>query len=234
MRWRPGATGSKRRLQRNRAEPVLFSGAGRLPFYFQKKASPQTFPSPLFVHTKKTSLANEKTSGGDTTLRRVPRQHDPIMDFVMHNKESMYRFAYSYVLHPDDALDVVQDSIHKALTADKLREESAIKSWFYKIIAHTSVDFLRRKKKVTVVDDVTIQLHDPGQHDFYKDLDLEKALNDLPLEYRGVIVLRYFEDLKIGEVAEVLDLNVNTVKTRLYKGLGRLREILNDVDGGRD
>lgn len=161
-------------------------------------------------------------------MHREPRHYDAIIHFVMHNKDSLYRFAYSYVLNPEDALDVVQDSIQKALTAKTLREETAMKSWMYKIIAHCSIDFLRRKKKMTIMDDETIQLHDVGHSDHYKDLDLEKALSSLPVEYRSVLVLRYFEDLKIGEVAEVLDVNVSTVKTRLYKGLQLLRENLNE------
>jgi len=162
-------------------------------------------------------------------LHRVPGHDDPIVRFVTQNKNSLYRFAYSYVLNCDDALDIVQDSIHKALTAEALRDDAAIKSWFYKIIVHTAIDFLRRQKKVTVADDSTLQLHDANHYDHYKDIDLETALNHLPLEYRSVIVLRYFEDMKIGEVAKVLDLNTNTVKTRLYKGLELLRGKMADI-----
>lgn len=150
-------------------------------------------------------------------------QDKMIAEYVMQNKENFYRLAYSYVQNPDDALDIVQDSIQKAITSEQLKDQKAIKSWFYKIIVNTSLDFLRRKKKITVVDDTTIQLHMKGREDHYKDIDLHQALNELLPEYRIVIVLRYFEDLKIEEVAEILDLNINTVKTRIYKALKILR-----------
>lgn len=156
-------------------------------------------------------------------LKWKPNQDKMIADYVMQNKENFYRLAYSYVQNPDDALDIVQDSIQKAITSETLKDQKAIKSWFYKIIVNTSLDFLRRKKKITVVDDTTIQLHMKGREDHYKDIDLHQALNELLPEYRIVIVLRYFEDLKIEEVAEILELNINTVKTRIYKALKILR-----------
>lgn len=156
-------------------------------------------------------------------MERKPRQYDLIVDYVTNHREKLYRLAYSYVLNPDDALDIVQDSIHKAMTARSLIDEKAIKSWCYKIVVNTSLDLLRRRKRVTVVDDQSFELHDSGQEDHYQDIDLERALQSLPTDYRSVIVLRYFEDLKIEEVANVLDLNVSTVKTRLYKGLRKLR-----------
>lgn len=59
--------------------------------------------------------------------------------------------------------------------------------------------------------------------DNYEDFDLQKALDNLPDKYRTVVVLRYFEDLKIEEIAQILNENTNTVKTRLYKSLEKLR-----------
>ncbi len=156
-------------------------------------------------------------------LRKKPRQEEMIAEYVIQNKERFYRLAYSYVQNPDDALDIVQDSIHKAIASRTLKDEKAIKSWFYRIVVNTSLDFLRRKKKVTVVDDTTIQLYMSGHEDHYTDIDLHHSLNELLPEYRSVVILRYFEDLKLEEVAEILDLNVNTVKTRLYKALKILR-----------
>jgi len=52
---------------------------------------------------------------------------------------------------------------------------------------------------------------------------LIKALDELPIEYKSILLLRFFEDLKIDEVAEILDENINTVKTRLYTALKKLK-----------
>lgn len=139
-------------------------------------------------------------------------------------KGDFYRLAFSYVKNQEDALDIVQESIKKGLISiDAIKDPHSIKSWFYKIVVRTAIDFLRKQKRWTLVDDQTIDLFNQGKEDAYKDLDLHNALDDLPLQYKTVIILRFFEDLKLEEIAEIVDENINTVKTRLYRGLKLLR-----------
>lgn len=152
-----------------------------------------------------------------------------ITNYVIKNKERHYRLAFSYVKNTDDALEVVQESIYKAIsTMDTLKTPGYLKTWFYRIIINTSIDLLRKRKKVVVVGDETLSRCDLSMVDHYADIDLQKALDNLPIKYRSVIVLRFFEDLKIDEIALILDENVNTIKTRLYKSLKILRIQMND------
>ena len=151
------------------------------------------------------------------------------------HQENIYRLAYSYVRNPEDALDIVQESIHRALvSAETLKDLNAVKSWFFRIVVNMSLDFLRKHKRIQVVDDVMLDAYSSGTIDIYTDLDLERALEELSWKYRSVIILRFFEDMKIEEVAEVLQENVNTVKTRLYQGLRILRVQLEDDAGEED
>ena len=148
---------------------------------------------------------------------------------ITDHKENVYRLAFSYVKNKENALDIVQDSIYKAIASiDSLHNPEVVKSWFYRIVVNTSLDFLRRQKKIQFVDDDMLEAYSPGQVDVYQDIDLERTLEDLPPKYRSIIMLRYFEDLKIEEVAEVLHENVNTIKTRLYQALQLLRIQMND------
>jgi len=152
-----------------------------------------------------------------------------LIECITEHKENVYRLAYSYVKNADDALDVVQEAIHKAFSsAGSLKAESSMKSWFYKIVVNTSLDFLRKHKRIQIVDDQTLEVHGPVSEDQYANLDLKKAMDELPTAYRSVIVLRYFEDMKIEEMAEVLNENVNTIKTRLYTALNKLRITMSD------
>jgi len=152
-----------------------------------------------------------------------------IADYVIQQKENHYRLAYSYVRNVDDALDIIQESIYKAiLSMNSLKSPDYIKTWFYRIIVNTSLDFLRKQKKVIIVDEEALADYDSGSVDIYQDVDLQRALEDLPDNYRSIIVLRFFEDLKIEEIAEILDENINTVKTRLYKSLEMLRIKMKD------
>lgn len=147
-----------------------------------------------------------------------------VAEYAINNRECLYRLAYSYVKNTEDALDIVQDSIYKAISSvDSLNELSYVKTWFYRIIVNTSLDLLRKQKKIVPVDDEVLSTLDLGAVDNYQNLDLKKSLDSLPSNYRSVIILRYFEDLKIQEVAEVVGENVNTVKTRLYKALETLK-----------
>lgn len=151
------------------------------------------------------------------------------VDYVINNKENHYRLAFSYVKNVDDALDVVQESIYKAIaTMDTLKNHGYLKTWFYKILVNTALDLLRKRKKLVVVEDEIILSCDTGTFNDCEDIDLQKALDNLPVQYRSVVVLRFFEDLKIEEVAAILDENVNTIKTRLYKALKMLRIQMND------
>lgn len=161
---------------------------------------------------------------GDLDFMRNKNLEKVLSEQILNYKEKYYRLAYSYVKNTDDALDIVQESIYKAITSlDKIQNPEYIKTWFYRIVINTSLDFLRKQKKIVIADAGTLEFYSPGANDNYKDLDLQKALDNLPPNYRSIIVLRYFEDLKIEEIADILELNVNTVKTRLYSALKKLR-----------
>lgn len=149
--------------------------------------------------------------------------------YITENKENFYRLAFSYVKNQQDALDIVQDSIYKAIrSVGKLNDPLVIRSWFYRIVVNTAFDFLRRQKKVLAVDEDTLELLSSGQEDVYHNLDLERAIDQLPPKYRSIIILKYFEDLTIEEVAQVMDENINTVKTRLYRALRLLKLEITD------
>ncbi|WP_050614967.1 sigma-70 family RNA polymerase sigma factor [Bacillus testis] len=160
-----------------------------------------------------------------------PYMEEIFIPFVLEHKENLYRLAYSYVKNKEDALDIVQDSIHKGIVAiqhDKRPE--FIKSWLYRIVVNTSIDFLRKYKRVDIMDCEKIEFHSAYHRDHYENIDLAKAMDQLPEKYRTVVILRFFEDLKIVEIAQVLDLNPNTIKTRLYKALKWLKINLKEED----
>ncbi|MET3320960.1 UNVERIFIED_ORG: RNA polymerase sigma-70 factor (ECF subfamily) [Peribacillus simplex] len=143
---------------------------------------------------------------------------------ITERQENLYRLAFYYVKNKEDALDIVQESIRKALaSSSKIKDATSIDSWLYKIIVRTALDVLRKNKKLTIADDETIEYLRSGEEDHYRDLDLQRAMEGLAIKYKTVVILRFFEDLKLEEIAEVLEENVSTIKTRLYKALQLLR-----------
>lgn len=116
---------------------------------------------------------------------------------ITDHKQDFYRLAFSYVKNQDDTLDIVQESIKKALSSvETVRNPETIKSWFYKILVRTAIDFLRKQKKIRVMDDETIEFLSKGKEDHYKDTDLHEALDELPYRYKTIIILRFFEDFR--------------------------------------
>lgn len=156
---------------------------------------------------------------------------EQIAECAVRYKENYYRLAYSYAKNADDALDIVQESVYKAFSSmASLRNHDHIKTWFYRIVVNTSLDFLRKQRKSIAVGEDVLASFDFGTVDDYENFDLQEALDNLPDKYRTIVILRYFEDLKIDEIAEILSENTNTVKTRLYKSLEKLRIKLSNYE----
>lgn len=155
-----------------------------------------------------------------------------LVQYIVENQDRFYRLAYSYVKNSDDALDIVQESIAKALASRG--EIKYVKTWFYRIVVNTAITFLNRSQRIV---DIGEAVQGPQaksqlvQTDSYRDSDLQAALDALPVKYREVVVLRFFEDLTLAEISVVLGINENTVKTRLYTALDKLR-LSNELSDG--
>lgn len=157
-------------------------------------------------------------------------KENKIKDYIVNNQESFYKIAYSYVKNEDDALDIVHDSICKALSKiNSLNDIEVVKPWFYKILINSAIDYIRKNNKYITLNQDELE-NEYISNDVYSDIDLLQALDKLPEEYKTIIILRYFEDMKIEDIAIVLSQNINTVKTKLYKGLRRLRIKINKDD----
>lgn len=155
---------------------------------------------------------------------------DIIAQYVTENSASFYRIALSYTRNHDNALDIVQEATYKALKSSaSLREPQYIKTWFHRILINTAIDFLRKTQRYQLTDDEVA--FDAPTHDHYENLDLKSAMTLLSDEQRLVVILRYFEDMRLKDIAEILEENLSTVKTRLYAALKKLRiEIQSDEE----
>ncbi|MEY8353817.1 RNA polymerase sigma factor [Lachnospiraceae bacterium 54-53] len=139
---------------------------------------------------------------------------------LLENYERYYRLAYSYVKKEQDALDIVQESAYRVIRdCRKLREVKYLSTWIYRIVLNASVDFLRKQKREgTSLEDMEIPYEDQ-----YKEDDPLELLSILEEKDRAIVILKYLEEWKLEEIAEVLEMNVNTVKARLYRALKKLK-----------
>jgi RNA polymerase sigma factor (sigma-70 family) len=153
-------------------------------------------------------------------------------------KDAVNRIVVKIVHNPDEAQDLVQETFMKAFgSLSSYKCEYRFTTWLYKIAANNCIDYLRKKRLVSVSLDrpletkdgeVTIELADftyNPEKDLasrQRSLSIDAAIDSLPPKYREVIVYRHKRDKSYDEIAEILGIPVGTVKARIF----RARELL--------
>ena len=154
-------------------------------------------------------------------MSHIPEER--LTTYLVEDQERFYRLAYSYLHNREEALDAVQSAVCKALEKqDSLKDAGAMRTWFYRILVNVCTDLLRQRKRVTLVPPEAL---DAGSYEdpLPEDGSLARRVNALPPEIASVIRLRFYEELSLQEISEVVNCPLSTVKTRLYTGLKKLR-----------
>ena len=166
-------------------------------------------------------------------------EHEQGWDFekaAMPYVDSLYNTAYRMTRSAEDAEDLVQETFFKAYKYyDKFEEGTNLKAWLFKILKNTFINNYRKKKleprsvdfaeiedsfERIVRRDTSESAGDP-ETEFFNgvlDDDVRKALESLPYDYRMVVILADLEDFSYKEIADILDVPVGTVMSRLFRG----------------
>ncbi len=153
-----------------------------------------------------------------------------IIDFIKDNQEYFYRIAFRYVKNQDQALDIVQEAIVKALQKRyTLRNIEFLKTWFYRILVNECFSTIKKSKKLLFLGsykefETSLKTRDQ----YHEDDDLYHAMDLLSPKLKMIVILRFYEDMRIEEIAKVTKTNVSTVKSRLYKALKLLKLNMED------
>jgi RNA polymerase sigma-70 factor (ECF subfamily) len=156
-----------------------------------------------------------------------------LADYLRQNQQRFYRLAYSYVKNQDEALDIVQDSIVKAMeNLHSLRNPEAMRTWFTRIVVNESLSHLRKNQRLVPLEEAPEPVSSGSEENQVLDrLDLWQALSTLPPPLKTVVLLRYFEDMKLSDIALVTGCPLNTAKARLYRALAQLKTQLHSQKG---
>ena len=160
----------------------------------------------------------------EKVIKAIKGDENAFYELVNERKEQMYRTAFTYVKNKEDALDIVSETVYKAfLSIKKLKEPRFFNTWITRILINCSLDYIKKNKKVVSFEEYSIA--DEGIEDKNKEevIDLHNALGQLNESCKTVVVLKYFQDLTLSEVAEVLQCPIGTIKTNLHKALNQLR-----------
>ncbi len=157
--------------------------------------------------------------------------YDKIVNYIVENQNKFYRLAFSYLGNQEDALDAVQESILKALEHyGDIRNENAVKTWFYRIIVNESLRIQKERKRMAPPAEVQEEIPYEEKGFLREDDDLYSRINCLEEDAQKIIKLRFYEELSLKEIADVMDMNLNTVKAKLYRGLKTLKIAVQEVD----
>lgn len=165
------------------------------------------------------------------TRKKLKNNVNALEQLVTHEYEKMYRIALSYTHHHDDALDLIQTSFNKALLSlQKNSDIQNIQGWYYRILINTCKDAWRKKQHEPTSIDISVEKVTQSNATITR-LELNEVIAKLDSPEKEIILLKFFEGFTLEETAIILDMNVNTVKTKMYRALNRLRQILENKEG---
>lgn len=164
---------------------------------------------------------------------------------ALPHMEALYRTALRMTRNRSDSEDLVQEAMAKAYRYwDKFQLGTNCRAWLFKIMTNIFINDYRSKSRSPVsvdVDDIDDNFlygqlasqgleSSPEQDLFAKILDgnVKKAIGELPDDFRMVVVLSFLEDFSYQEIADILDLQLGTVKSRLHRGRKLLQRQLYD------
>lgn len=176
-----------------------------------------------------------QASQGDSTEEQVA----PLEEWMELYGQDVIHVAYSYVHNFHKAEDIAQDVFLRAWrNYESFQGQSSVKTWLLSITANRAKDVLRSwSAKHEMSDDGTVLQHVPDSstesivETRLQQDELWGLVRELPEKYREVVVLYYARSLSGSEVAEVLGITEQAVRTRLHRGRQLLKDALGEKGG---
>jgi RNA polymerase sigma-70 factor (ECF subfamily) len=146
---------------------------------------------------------------------------------VREHQGMVFSIAYSFLRDRSTAEEIAQDvflELYRALPT--LESGRHVQHWLRRVTAHRSIDHIRKRRPTLALVDVREPSVPSGEGDVLLDAKLRRLIANLPEQARMAVILRYQEDMAPAEIAEILNIPVQTVKSRLHRSMALLREKL--------
>lgn len=156
-------------------------------------------------------------------------------DVVREHSARVYRTAYRLTGNRYDAEDLTQEVFIRVFRSLERYTPGSFEGWLHRITTNLFLDGVRRRQRIRFdalpeYAEERFAGKDPSPADAYADAmfddDVQRALDSLSPEFRAAVVLCDIEGLSYEEVAEVLDIKLGTVRSRIHRGRSQLRESL--------
>lgn len=144
-------------------------------------------------------------------------------DLVLENQDCMHRIAFGILKNEVDTEDAVSETIVRAYEKlDTLRSPSKARSWLITILVNVSKDVAKQRKYMSDFDSLEI----PDEAGSGRDNDLWMDVLSMEEEFRDVVILHYYEGLRVREISKILQIPSGTVKSRLKRARDKLADML--------
>ena len=155
---------------------------------------------------------------------------DEIGNIIQENVQAMYRVAFGILKNEDEIYDAISNTtIIVFEKISSLKKEEFFKTWLTRILINECYKIYNQNKKVIYLENCTAENLDNLQYtekDRLEEQDARDLLKNLSKDLRETVMLYYFEDFSVKEVAEILNIPEGTVKSRLSKARKDLEKIL--------
>ena len=149
-------------------------------------------------------------------------------DYVYNEyAKELYNIAYGYTRNRDDSIDIMQNAYVVLLESNKKFESNEhIKYFLIRVTINESLDLLKsaNKKKVIRNNDFVINFPETKKEELQ--FDLSEIVSTLPEKYKTIIILHYYDDMKIKDISNVLKISEPAVKKRLERARNLIKEII--------
>ena len=149
-------------------------------------------------------------------------------DYVYNEyAKELYNIAYGYTRNRDDSIDIMQNSYVVLLESNKKFESNEhIKYFLIRVTINESLDLLKSasKKRVIKINDVVVNFPETKKEEL--PYDLSEIVNTLPEKYKTIIILHYYDDMKIKDISNVLKISESAVKKWLERARNLIKEII--------
>lgn len=154
---------------------------------------------------------------------------DAFEELIRRLQRRVYGFAYQHLRDPEEAHDLAQEIFVKLYrNLGRYDADRPFEPWFWKLAANTSINY--RRKRVPLPAEATDEAVDDEVRLLKHDPTLVQALAELDSAYRLPVLLHYYADLSLEQVAQSLSVSVAAVKSRLHRARAQLRNSLSEAE----
>jgi RNA polymerase sigma factor, sigma-70 family len=163
---------------------------------------------------------------------------DAIVRLLREIETDVYRTAYYILGNEQDAMDASQEALLRIYTKIGSYEQKAkFKTWVQRIVTNVCIDKFRRARPTVSIEEHNMVFSSRTDVEdevmsTYVAKDIRDAIDRLPAHHRAVVVLRYLQDFSYNEIADSLNLPLNTVKSYLFRARQQLQTLLQDYQKG--